>query len=65
MKKIPFNVNAYTARLIGRENISNLEGAIIEIVKNSYDADANDCILYCRNYCWTNYIYDNILYTCI
>ena len=42
MKKIPFNVNAYTARLIGRENISNLEGAIIEIVKNSYDADAND-----------------------
>lgn len=59
MKKIPFNVNAYTARLIGRENISNLEGAIIEIVKNSYDADANDCILYFENSSNMVYILDN------
>ena len=59
MKKIPFNVNAYTARLIGRENISNLEGAIIEIVKNSYDADANDCILYFENSSNIVYIIDN------
>lgn len=45
-KKISFNVNAYTARLIGRENVSTLDGAILELVKNTYDADANKCILY-------------------
>ena len=59
MKKIPFNVNAYAARLIGRENISNLEGAIIELVKNSYDADANYCILYFEESTQIVYIIDN------
>ena len=38
-KRLRFNVNAYTAKLIGRENVSNLEGAILELVKNTYDAD--------------------------
>ncbi|MBP5060173.1 ATP-binding protein [Pseudomonas chlororaphis] len=46
MRKIPFNVSARTARLIGRENVSSAEGAIIELVKNSYDADAKYCIVY-------------------
>ena len=46
MKKIPFNVSARTARLIGRENVSSAEGALIELVKNSYDADATFCIVY-------------------
>ena len=46
MPKIPFNVDAYTARLIGRENVSKLENAVIELVKNAYDADADCCILY-------------------
>lgn len=42
-----FNVDAYTARLIGRENVARLEGAIMELVKNAYDADANCfCIYY-------------------
>ena len=45
MKKIPFNVSARTARLIGRENVSNATSAIIELVKNSYDADANISIV--------------------
>ena len=45
MSKIPFTVSARTARLIGRENVANAEGAIIELVKNSYDADAKVCIL--------------------
>lgn len=43
--KIPFKVSARTARLIGLENFSTEEGAIIELVKNTYDADANKCIL--------------------
>lgn len=46
MKRVPFNVSARTARLIGRENLSSAEGAIIELVKNSYDADASFCIVY-------------------
>lgn len=39
-KRIPFLVSARTARLIGQENFSNMQGAIIELLKNSYDADA-------------------------
>lgn len=39
--KLPFTVSARTARLIGRENVAHAEGAIIELVKNCYDADAD------------------------
>ena len=28
-RDIQFNVDAYTARLIGRENVSKLEGAVL------------------------------------
>lgn len=45
-RSISFNVDAYTARLIGRENVSKLEGAVLEIVKNAYDADAKVFCLY-------------------
>lgn len=43
--KIPFKVSARTAKLIGLENFSTEEGAVIELVKNTYDADASRCIL--------------------
>lgn len=49
MSKVPFNVDAYTAKLIGRENVSKLDGAILELVKNTYDADASICFLYYEN----------------
>lgn len=49
MSKVEFTVSARTVRLIGRENVANAEGAIIELVKNSYDADANNCIVYFDN----------------
>lgn len=58
-KQIPFNVNAYTARLIGRENVSSLDGAILELVKNTYDADATKCILYYDKKEETLYLMDN------
>lgn len=45
MAKVPFKVSARTAKLIGLENFSNEEGAIIELVKNTYDADASHCII--------------------
>lgn len=41
-RKIPFKVSARTARLIGRENVANAEAAVIELVKNSYDADSKN-----------------------
>jgi hypothetical protein len=45
MPKLPFTVSARTAKLIGQENFSNAEGAIVELVKNAYDADATNCII--------------------
>lgn len=46
---IPFKVSARTARLIGRENVASSKGAIIELVKNGYDADSKVCIVYFDN----------------
>lgn len=59
MTKIPFNVDAYTARLIGRENVSKLDGAVIELIKNTYDADASICILYYDDKMDVLYLADN------
>lgn len=49
-KQIPFRVSARTARLIGRENIATAKGAIIELVKNGYDADSPTSIVFFDNY---------------
>jgi signal transduction histidine kinase len=49
INKIPFKVSARTARLIGRENIATSKGAIIELVKNAYDADSKISIVYFDN----------------
>lgn len=59
MGKIKFDVDAYTARLIGRENVSRLESAVAELVKNTYDADASCCILYYEKSTNTLYLADN------
>lgn len=45
MGRIPFRVSARAARLIGRENVATSQGAVTELVKNSYDADAKACII--------------------
>ena len=39
-RQISFDVSARTAKLIGKENFANANGAVIELIKNSYDADA-------------------------
>ena len=46
MSKISFNVDANMARLIGRQNVAKLDSAIMELIKNAYDADATHCFLY-------------------
>ncbi len=43
--QLPFSVSARTARLIGRENVAQAESAVIELVKNAYDADAPICLV--------------------
>lgn len=44
MRKVKFSVAAKAARLIGRENIADVDGALVELIKNAYDADAT-CVL--------------------
>lgn len=43
--EVPFTISARTAKLIGMENFANAEGAIVELVKNGYDADADICVV--------------------
>lgn len=45
--QVEFSVGAKAARLIGRENIADVDGALIELIKNAYDADAT-CV-------WVNF----------
>lgn len=47
--KIPFKVSARTARLIGRENVATPKGAIVELVKNGYDADSKWVVILIDN----------------
>ena len=58
--KIPFKVSARTARLIGRENVASSKGAIIELVKNGYDADSHWVIVVIDN---SHSVYKNIITT--
>ena len=46
MKKVPFIVSARAALLFGRENVATSQGAVTELVKNAYDADAGACAIY-------------------
>lgn len=41
-----FEVSAKAARLLGRENIADADGALVELVKNGYDADAKCVYVY-------------------
>lgn len=49
-EKIAFKVSARTARLIGRENVATSKGAIIELVKNGYDADSRFSLVFIDNF---------------
>jgi len=49
IEKVPFEVEARVAIQLGRESISSSLTAIIELVKNAYDADAENVIVALRN----------------
>lgn len=43
MEKMKYKISSRAAILLGRESVSKVEGALIELIKNSYDADADLC----------------------
>ena len=45
MEKMKYKMSSRATILLGRENISRVDGAIIELIKNTYDADASFCYL--------------------
>ncbi len=40
-----YKISSRTTILIGREGVSRADGAIIELIKNTYDADAKFCYI--------------------
>lgn len=59
MEKMKYNISARTTILIGREGVSRADGAIIELIKNTYDADADFCYIAFDLQNDTLYILDN------
>lgn len=41
MERISYQISSRAAILLGRESVSKVDGAIIELIKNTYDADAS------------------------
>ena len=46
MEKLRYKISSRATILLGRESVSKVESAIIELIKNSYDADASICFVY-------------------
>ncbi len=45
MAKMRYRISSRATILLGRESVSKVDGAIIELVKNTYDADAVLCFI--------------------
>lgn len=45
MGKVSYKISSRATILLGRESVSKADGAIIELVKNTYDADASICLI--------------------
>lgn len=45
MAKMKYRISARATILLGRESVSKVDGAIIELVKNTYDADSVLCFI--------------------
>lgn len=46
MEKMKYKISSRATILLGRESVSKVDGAVIELVKNTYDADATLCFIY-------------------
>lgn len=45
MGKVRYRISARATILLGREGVSKADGAIVELIKNTYDADAEICFM--------------------
>lgn len=45
MGKMKYKISSRATILLGRESVSKVDGAIIELIKNTYDADASICFI--------------------
>lgn len=59
MEKLKYKISSRATILIGREGVSRADGAIIELIKNTYDADADFCYIAFDIENDTIYIMDN------
>lgn len=59
MGKMKYKISSRATILLGRESVSKVDGAIIELVKNTYDADATVCFICFNIENDTMYILDN------
>ena len=59
MGKMKYKISSRATILLGRESVSKVDGAIIELVKNTYDADATVCFICFDIENDTMYILDN------
>ena len=59
MEKMKYKISSRATILIGREGVSRADGATIELIKNTYDADADFCYIAFDIEKDTIYILDN------
>lgn len=59
MEKMKYQISSRATILLGRESVSKADGAIIELIKNTYDADASFCYICFDNEYDNIYIIDN------
>lgn len=59
MEKLKYQISSRATILLGRESVSRVDGAVIELVKNTYDADARFCYICFDIAQDTIYILDN------
>lgn len=59
MAKVGYKISARATILLGREGVSKADGALVELIKNTYDADADICLLCFDKENDTIYLFDN------
>lgn len=59
MSRIGYKISARATILLGREGVSKADGAIVELIKNTYDADADLCLLCIDKRNDSIYLFDN------
>lgn len=59
MEKMKYRISSRATILLGRESVSKVESALIELIKNTYDADASLCYLLFDSEGGSIYLIDN------